>query len=149
MHAGRARKKSASSGAADHRAQLDKRRDKLENFNYGDRWATLEGTGDLAVITWGSLTGAAREAIERAARDGVEVSLLALRLLCPVQPERFATALAGKKRVLIVEQNHGAQFYRYLRAHYDLPSAVRVLNRPGPLPIRAGEIQRAIMEWKS
>jgi 2-oxoglutarate ferredoxin oxidoreductase subunit alpha len=137
-----------TSGAADHQNQLGKRADKLSQFVYGDHWATIEGTGDLAVITWGSLTGAAREAISRVAREGVDVTLIAPRLLSPVQPERFAAALEGKKGVLIVEQTHGAQFHRYLRAHYDLPAAVRVLNRPGPLPIKAGEIQRAIMEWR-
>jgi 2-oxoglutarate ferredoxin oxidoreductase subunit alpha len=138
-----------TSGAADHQAQLDKRRDKLERFNYGDHWATIDGDGDLAVLTWGSLTGTVREAIERAAQDGVAVSLVAPRLLAPVQPERFAAALDGKKRILVVEQSHGAQFHRYLRAHYDLPGAVRVLNRPGPLPIRADEVHRAIMEWRA
>jgi 2-oxoglutarate ferredoxin oxidoreductase subunit alpha len=138
-----------TSGEKEHGAQLDKRRDKLAQFNFGDHWATSEGSGDLAVVTWGSLAGAAREAIALAARDGIESSLLTLRLLSPVQPERFAAALAGKKRVLIVEQSHGAQFYRYLRAHYDLPSAVHVLNRPGPLPIRSSEIHRAMTEWGS
>lgn len=138
-----------TSSAADHEAQLDKRRDKLDQFPYGDHWATLEGDGDLAVITWGSLTGAAREAISRAADDGMHVSLVAPRLLSPVQPEAFAAALAGKSRALIVEQTHGSQFYHYLRAHYDLPASVRVLSRPGPLPIKPGEIHSAIMEWRS
>ncbi len=137
-----------TSGAADHQAQLDKRAKKLDEFVYGDHWATIEGSGELALITWGSLTAAAREAIELAARDGIEVTLIAPRLLSPAQPERFAAALRGKTRVLVVEQSHGAQFHRYLRAHYDLPDTVRVLNRPGPLPIRAGEIHRAITEWR-
>ncbi len=138
-----------TSSAADHQIQLDKRRDKLERFNYGDHWARIEGTGDLAVIAWGSVTGAVREAIARAIEDGIEVSLIAPRLLSPTRPEQFAAALRGKKRVLVVEQSHGAQFHRYLRAHYDLPAAVRVLNRPGPLPIRPSEIHRAIEEWRS
>jgi len=136
-----------TSGERDHNAQLDKRRDKLAQFNFGDHWATIEGTGDLAVITWGSLTGAVREGIRRAASDGMEASLVALRLLLPVQPERFAAALRGKTRALIVEQSHSAQFYHYLRAHYDLPREIRVVNRAGPLPIRASEIHRAIVEW--
>lgn len=137
-----------TSGAKDHQAQLDKRAGKLTEFVYGDHWATIEGTGDLALVTWGSLTGAAREAIARAAGDGIEVTLIAPRLLAPAQPERFAAALQGKKRVLVVEQSHSGQFHRYLRAHYDLPRDVRVLNRPGPLPIKAGEIHRAITEWR-
>lgn len=138
-----------TAGASDHAAQLDKRRDKLARFNYGDHWATIEGAGDVAVVTWGSLTGAAREAIARAKADGVEASLLAPRLLWPAQPERFAAALAGKRRVLIVEQTHAAQFHRYLRAHYDLPGAVKVLNRPGPMPIGAHDIHQALLEWRS
>jgi len=137
-----------TSSERDHNAQLDKRRGKLAQFNFGDHWATSEGAGDLAVITWGSLTGAAREAIASAASDGVEANLVALRLLSPAQPERLAAALNGKRRILIVEQSHSAQFHRYLRAHYDLPGEVRVLNRAGPLPIRTSEIHRAIMEWR-
>jgi 2-oxoglutarate ferredoxin oxidoreductase subunit alpha len=136
-------------GAAnDHRLQLDKRRQKLDAFDFGAHWATIEGTSDLAILTWGSLTGTAREAIARAQADGIDATLIALRLLSPVQPARFAAAIEGKSRILIVEQTHGAQFHRYLRAHYDLPKDVRVLNRPGPLPIRLCEIQQAITEWR-
>src|SRR5579862_4179702 len=137
-----------TSSEGDHRAQLDKRRAKLDQFNYGDHWATVEGSGEFAVIAWGSLTGAAREAVARV-RDRLDVRLVAPRLLLPIQPEGFAAALDGVKHVLVVEQSHGAQFHRYLRAHYDLPGTVRVLNRPGPLPMKPSEIEQAIMEWRS
>lgn len=137
-----------TSGAGDHLAQLDKRRDKLDHFNFGDHWASVEGTGDLALITWGSLTGAAREAAGRAAADGCDVRLIAPRLLAPVQPARMAATLEGVKRILVVEQTHSGQFLRYLRAHYDLPAPARAFYRPGPLPITAGEIHRAIMDWR-
>lgn len=137
-----------TSGAEDHLAQLDKRRDKLDRFNFGDHWATIEGNGDIAVLTWGSLTGAAREAVGRAAEEGINIRLVAPRLLLPAQPDRLASALEDVKRILIVEQTHGGQFHRYLRAHYDLPAPVRVFNRPGPLPITAGEIHAAITQWR-
>ncbi|HEY6861070.1 MAG TPA: 2-oxoacid:acceptor oxidoreductase subunit alpha [Pseudolabrys sp.] len=137
-----------TSGAGDHRAQLDKRCDKLDHFNFGDHWGNVEGAGDLAILTWGSLTSSAREAITRAVTDGIDARLVAPRLLLPTQPERLAKALHGVKRILVVEQTHSGQFYRYLRAHYDLPAPVRVFNRPGPLPITAGEIHRAITEWR-
>jgi len=100
------------------------------------------------LLTWGSLTPAAREAIARAAADGIDVRLVAPRLLAPTRPQQLAAALAGTKRILVVEQTHGAQFHRYLRAHYDLPGEVRVFNRPGPLPITTDEIHRAIAEWR-
>jgi len=137
-----------TSGADDHLAQLDKRRDKLDRFNFGDHWASIEGAGDLAIITWGSLTGAAREAAGRAGTDGIDARVVAPRLLAPARPEQMAAALEGVKRVLVVEQTHGGQFHKYLRAHYDLPAPVRVFHRPGPLPITAGEIHRAIVEWR-
>jgi 2-oxoglutarate ferredoxin oxidoreductase subunit alpha len=137
-----------TSGADDHLAQLDKRRDKLDHFNFGDHWASVEGSGDLAVITWGSLTGAAREAAGRASTDGIDARVVAPRLLAPARPEQMMAALEGVKRILVVEQTHGGQFHKYLRAHYDLPAPVRVFHRPGPLPITAGEIHRAIVEWR-
>ena len=133
-----------TSNAADHHAQLDKRLQKLDNFAYGNHWATIEGSGDIAVLTWGSLTGTAREAIARARAGGVEARLIAPRLIAPTRPREMAAALAGVRRLLIVEQTHGTQFHRFLRAHYDLPADTQVLSRAGPVPIRPGEIHRAL-----
>lgn len=138
-----------TSSARDHGAQLDKRRDKIERYGYGDLWATLEGEGDVAVLTWGSLTGAAREAILLARAEGQNVRLIAPRLLLPTRPTEMAAALAGVSRVLVVEQSHSAQFYRYLRAHYTLPEDTSVLHRPGPLPIRPSEIHRKLTQGKN
>ncbi|MGE5547496.1 MAG: 2-oxoacid:acceptor oxidoreductase subunit alpha [Solirubrobacterales bacterium] len=129
-----------SSQAADHLAQLDKRRDKLLRHDYGETWATVEGEGRVAVLTWGSTTGAAREAIARARRRGMAVRLVSLRLLSPLNAQGVAKALEGAETVLVVEQSHGRQFLRHLRAEMDLPGTVESLARPGPLPIRPGEI---------
>ena len=101
----------------------------------------------MAVVTFGSCTGAAREALARAAADGIKARLVSLRLLSPAQPEGMAAALAGATRVLVVEQNHTGQLYRYLRAEYDLPGEVRSFRHPGPLPMRPAEIHQQITEW--
>ena len=37
-----------STAAADHAAQLDKRLKKIEQFDYGDHWADVRGTGRTA-----------------------------------------------------------------------------------------------------
>ncbi len=136
-----------SSAARDHRLQLDKRSRKLQNFDYGDRWADIEGDGDAAVITFGSTTAAVREAVARARAQGHRLKLVALRLLAPALPERLAAALEGVRRVIVVEQNHGAQFYRYLRGHFDLPAKPASYHRPGPLPLRPGEVHQALADW--
>jgi len=135
-----------SSAADDHASQLDKRADKLANFDYGRHWAEIEGEGPLAVITWGSSTAPAREAIAIAQGEGIDVKLIALRLLAPSRPEAFAAALNGVKRALVVEQTHSGQFLRHLRAEYDLPAKPAHLCRPGPLTFRAHDILAAIKE---
>ncbi len=136
-----------SSQSRDHLAQLAKRERKLRQHDYGKHWAEIEGEGDTAVVTFGSCTGPAREALARARAKGMKVRLVSMRLLSPAQPERLAKALEGVRRVLVVEQNHGAQFHRYLRADFDLPGEVQSFHRAGPLPIRPDEILRRITEW--
>ena len=136
-----------SSGARDHALQLDKRERKLSQHDYGEWWADIEGESDLAVITFGSVTAAVREAVARAAAEGVAARLVALRLLAPAQPAKMDKALAGVSRVLVVEQNHGGQLLRYLRSAYDLPGKPAGYHRPGPLPLRPGEVKKAILEW--
>ncbi|MEO8717205.1 MAG: 2-oxoacid:acceptor oxidoreductase subunit alpha [Burkholderiales bacterium] len=133
-----------SSQASDHLAQMDKRARKLAALDPGERWASVEGEGDTALVTFGSCTGPAREAL---ARNGNGVRLVSLRLLAPAQPERLKRALEGVKRVLVLEQNHSGQFLKYLRAEYDLPGEVRSLRRPGPLPFRPEEIRNALGQW--
>jgi 2-oxoglutarate ferredoxin oxidoreductase subunit alpha len=128
-----------SSQASDHQAQMDKRARKISRLDPGDAWASIEGEGETAVITFGSCTGPAREALLNR-----KMKLISLRLLSPAQPERLKRALEGVKRVLVVEQNHSGQFLRYLRAEYELPPQVKSLRRPGPLPFRPGEILEAL-----
>ncbi len=138
-----------SSAAGHHQAQLDKRRDKIETFTYGDHWAEIEGEGETAILTWGSLAGPAREAVARLAEDGIKTRLIALRLVAPLQVDQLAAALDGCKRVLVVEQTHSGQFHRYLRSLCDLPGEVRAFHRPGPLQIGPSEIDAQIRQWRT
>jgi 2-oxoglutarate/2-oxoacid ferredoxin oxidoreductase subunit alpha len=135
-----------SSQAKDHVGQLDKRQRKLDAFDFGAHWAEIDGEGELAVLTWGSTSEPLREAVAAARAGGIKVKLIALRLIAPTQPARLAAALEGVKRVLVIEQNHTGQFWRYLRAHYDLPNEVIPIHCPGPLPIRPGEAFAHIQE---
>jgi 2-oxoglutarate ferredoxin oxidoreductase subunit alpha len=47
---------------------------------------------------------------------------------------------------VVVEQNQGGQLFRYLHAERALPAWARSLARPGPLPLRPGEIVHACRE---
>jgi 2-oxoglutarate/2-oxoacid ferredoxin oxidoreductase subunit alpha len=136
-----------SSQSHDHQLQLDKRERKLMRHDYGSRWADVEGDAPLAVITFGSASGPVREALQRAATQGVAVRLVVLRLLAPLQPEVLAHALQGVTRVMVMEQNHGAQLLRYLRGQLDLPGHPTSFHHAGPLPLRPGELCTAIVAW--
>jgi 2-oxoglutarate ferredoxin oxidoreductase subunit alpha len=133
-----------SSAAYDHREQLDKRRRKLRDFDYGDDWARLSGSGRVCLVTWGSSTGAVAEAAERVTAEDRPARVVALRLIAPLRRDDLRALLADSDLVLVVEQNEGAQLFRYLHAEQSLPAHARSLARPGPLPLRPGEIVDAI-----
>ena len=141
-----------SSQASDHFAQMEKRSRKLTQFNFGEHWADIidtdGGSGDIAILTWGSSTGSAREALQRFSDEGGKARLISVRLIAPVQPERMATALAGIKRVMVVEQSHSGQFYRMLRAFYDLPRDTRALHQAGPLAFGPSQILEHLNTWR-
>lgn len=142
-----------SSQASDHQAQMDKRLRKLTSFNYGDHWAEIidadAGAGDIAIITWGSSTGSAHEALRRFSDAGGKARLISIRLIAPVQPEKMAAALAGTTRAVVVEQSHSGQFYRMLRAFYDLPKETRALHQAGPLSIGPGQVLEQLNAWRA
>jgi 2-oxoglutarate/2-oxoacid ferredoxin oxidoreductase subunit alpha len=138
-----------SSQVTDHLTQLDKRRDKILDFDFGGHWAEIEGEGELAVITWGSSAGPVREALTRLRARGQAFRLIVPRLLAPALPDRMAEALSGVERALVIEQSHSAQFFHYLRGYFDLPCPVATYHRPGPLPLRPGELAHEIAKWSA
>ncbi len=133
-----------SSTAGDHQVQLDKRRDKLERIDWDPLWAEVRGEGEMGIVTWGSVAGAALEAGERLAAEGMPVRVIALRLLAPLPHDPLRTALQDVTRVLVVEQNHGGQLFGYLRAEGALAAEAVSYARPGPLPISPAEIVAAV-----
>ena len=137
-----------SGTAVDHIAQLEKRERKITGFDYGQHWADIEGDGELAILTWGSTTSVVREAIQKLP-DCISnnIKLIAPRLLLPARPDEMAEALVGVRRIMVIEQNHTGQYYRFLRAWYDLTADIETMYRSGPSVFRPGEIATNILEW--
>ncbi|HXK55671.1 MAG TPA: transketolase C-terminal domain-containing protein, partial [Gammaproteobacteria bacterium] len=136
-----------SSMPQDHQLQLDKRRRKLAAVDGGEYWAEIRGSGDLCILTWGSSSGAAFEAAGRLLAMGRPARVIAIRLLSPLPEKPMRDAIDGAARILAVEQNHAGQLFHYLHSLNLLRGPVRKLAKPGPLPIRPGEIVNAILEW--
>jgi 2-oxoglutarate ferredoxin oxidoreductase subunit alpha len=138
-----------SSLARDHQFQSDKRRRKLQGFDYGPYWAEIEGQGEICLLTWGSCAGVVRETAGRLRAQGIGVRVIAVRLLAPLRCQSLRQLLVGAAKVLVVEQNHSAQFYQYLHAQQVLPSSAKSLARAGPIPLRPGEILAQCLEAPS
>jgi 2-oxoglutarate ferredoxin oxidoreductase subunit alpha len=128
------------SGAGAHTAQIAKRAGKLQQFEPGDFWGEVWGEGETAILTFGSCIGSAREAARRLSALGRRTRVIGLRQLCPVPMPALGQALAGVSQVVVLEQNHGAQLYHYLRGQGAVSSGCISIARPGPLPFRPAEI---------
>lgn len=129
-----------ASGAGPHVAQINKRAKKIARFDPGEWWGECWGDSATAIVAFGSTIGPAREAARRLAAAGRPVRVVALRVIAPLPVAHLARALDGVRRVIVVEQNHGAQLYHYLLGQKAIPTAAESVARPGPLPYRPSEI---------
>jgi len=145
-----------SSMATDHHAQMRKRLDKLTAHDYGNDWAQIDGNSDgvndgngkddgtIAIISWGSSSAVCREAAERLQNEDIPVRVISLRLLMPLHHQGINKAVEGCSSVVVVEQNQAGQLFHYLHAEQVLPPQARSYAKPGPLPIRPGEVVKFI-----
>ncbi len=75
---------------------------------------------DVTLIGWGSTEGVIREARQLLADRGVSVNQLAIKWIIPFHVDAVTQIVNRAKKVLIVENNHSGQFYRYMRSETGL-----------------------------
>jgi len=71
---------------------------------------------DVTLVGWGSTWGVIGEAVEHLEREGIRASHLQVKWMVPLHVEAIQSALAGAKKIVIVENNYSGQFARYLRS---------------------------------
>jgi 2-oxoglutarate ferredoxin oxidoreductase subunit alpha len=120
-----------------HARMNDKRLRKLEPLKRRRDLFLIEGEAKaaLAIVSWGSVAGAARDAVKLARQEGIDVKLLVPKLLYPVAEEIYAEFFRGVSSGLVVEQSHQGQLYRVLRMFVDVPRGIVPLARSGSVPI--------------
>jgi 2-oxoglutarate ferredoxin oxidoreductase subunit alpha len=103
---------------------------------------TIEGDPDapIAMVSWGSVAGVAREALRLAQAEGLQVKLLVPKLLYPVAEQVYQDFLASVQRGLFIEQSYQAQLYRIVRMHVDFPAVVKPFAKSGSNPILPSEV---------
>lgn len=135
-----------SSMASDHLEQLQKREKKIKEFQYGQMWAEhlyANSNAKLLILTWGSSSTNTKEAVVALHNEGLEIELLALRLLMPLQVDTLAKLTQGKQ-VIVVEQSFSGQFYHYCLGEGAINSSALLLAKPGPLVLKTSEIKEFI-----
>ena len=95
-----------------------------------------------ALLCWGSTYGPCREAVDTLRARGRDVCLIFYPQLWPIDPEKAATPLKGRK-VTAVEGNFGAQFATLLKMAGALNS-FDVIARYDGLPFTAEYIVREV-----
>ncbi len=102
---------------------------------------------DIGIITWGSMKGAVKEAVQMMNAEGVSVSAFIPQVIYPIAYDRVEEFINKCRKLIIVETSFTAQFYKYLRSHIDIPiDKIRLHKAPIGMPARVGCIVEKIQE---
>src|SRR5262249_54530722 len=90
-----------------HAAMNEKRFRKFDSLKKRRDLFDIEGDPDapLAVVSWGSVAGVAREALQVALAEGIRAKLLVPRLLYPIAESIYEDFFATVTHGLFVEQS--------------------------------------------
>jgi 2-oxoglutarate ferredoxin oxidoreductase subunit alpha len=110
--------------------------DKLKLF--GDQ------NSENIVVSWGSPKGAIIESLDMLKQEGFSLGFMQLRLLHPLPVEDVKKALAGKKRIIDVEDNYSGQLGGVIKEKTGIAPNFYVLKYTGR-PMTTTEVHGALM----
>lgn len=127
-----------------HTQMTDKRFQKFQAAEHDAPEAVTYGNpnAEVGIVTWGSTTGVAIEAIDTLAAEGVAVCLVAPKMLLPLPDEQLGEFLRSKKYIVVPEVNYRGQFADIVQAKYPRP-VVRV-NVYGGRPMLVSELVKVL-----
>jgi 2-oxoglutarate/2-oxoacid ferredoxin oxidoreductase subunit alpha len=131
-----------TASGATHAAMNTKRFRKLAPLQERSDLFERQGPPDapIALVSWGSSAGVAREAFALARARRLPVKLLIPSLLYPVAEPVYRAFFASVRAGLVLELSHQGQLYRVLRMFVDVPPGVTSFARSGAQPFRADEV---------
>ncbi|UCE09739.1 MAG: 2-oxoacid:acceptor oxidoreductase subunit alpha [Candidatus Thorarchaeota archaeon] len=100
---------------------------------------------ETTLLTWGSTWGAAFEAVNRMAADGVSVNQLHFSDIYPLRTETLNAVFERAKKVIAVEQNVTSQFARLVRMETGL-AVNHHINKYDGRPMTANWIMSKLEE---
>ncbi len=102
-----------------------------------------DSTSENMVVSWGSPKGAILEAIDALKAEGLAAGFLQVRMINPFPTEEAKKALAGKKRIIDIEDNWGGQLGEVIKEKTGIAPNFHVLKYTGR-PMTATEVYEAI-----
>ena len=106
------------------------------NF-YGDKSA------ESVVVSWGSPKGAIIESINMLKEDGLSLGFLQMRMLHPLPVEHVKRYLAGRKKIIDIEDNYTAQLGGVIKEKTGITPNYHILKYTGR-PTTTTEVYNAL-----
>ena len=106
------------------------------NF-YGDK------TSENVVVSWGSPKGAIIESINMLKEEGLYLGFLQMRMLHPLPVEHVKRYLAGRKRIIDIEDNYTAQLGGVIKEKTGITANFQILKYTGR-PTTTTEVYNAL-----
>lgn len=130
---------------------MDKRMDKLgvalKEIPDEDK-AVAYGSGDMAIISWGSTKGAILDTMEKLAAEGIKIKFIQVRLMSPFPAELVKSMLKGCEVVVDIEMNHSGQLGSIVRQHTGIEADYKIVKYNGR-PMSLDEVYNAVKRIKS
>jgi 2-oxoglutarate ferredoxin oxidoreductase subunit alpha len=105
-------------------------------------------TPTLRWFGWGSTYGAIKESVELLNAQGVTTNQLHIKWIVPFHSDAVIDILSKAKRMIVVENNSTAQFYRYMRSETGLTADGHILKYDGE-PFMPHHIVDGVLEQVS
>ncbi len=100
---------------------------------------------DVVLLSWGSLYGAAKEAVELLNRDGISAQMMHFSEIFPFTAASFINTIKKKSKIFAVENNYTGQFAEFFTRQTGLPIFHKILKYDGR-PFSPQEIVSQVKE---
>jgi len=132
-----------------HRRMMNKRYQKVETARRDLRdWDLIERWGDpeatIGILGWGTSLGVVKEAMARAAGEGISTEALYTKILLPMPDHDIRQFLVGKEAIIVPELNYTGQFAKVVEHRYNV-EVIR-LNKYTGMPFLTAEVYNKIVD---
>jgi 2-oxoglutarate ferredoxin oxidoreductase subunit alpha len=108
--------------------------------------AVAYGSGDVAILSWGSTKGVILDLMEKLESEGEgrRIKFVQVRLMSPFPSELVKSMLKGAKMVIDIEMNYTGQLGSLVRQHTGVEADYQIVKYNGR-PISLDEVYNAVM----